>query len=147
MRHLTIGSVAALALALLAFATSSALADDKKDEKDGSALSGAWARKEGDLKLQFGDKKSLTIYPHGDKAMFGVVCEYTVDKEGAVTAKLTELQGSDDIKEKAKGALPIGLKFTFKWKAKDNSASLSDLQGENMELLRSHLEGDYEKKD
>jgi len=52
-------------------------------------------------------------------------------KDGLVKAKITELQGR--AKEKVKEAAPVGLEFTFKWQAKDDSATLDDLKGENTE--------------
>lgn len=142
MQWKTIGLVALLAGS--AFTGTSALAEDKKDDKAG--LAGSWERKGGDLKIEFLSKEQLKIYPHGEKHPIVVLCDYTVDKDGVVKAKLQELQASEEIKQKAKGALPVGLKFQFKWNAKNDSATISDLEGEDTQPLKSHLEGEYEKK-
>jgi hypothetical protein len=122
-----------------------ALADDKKD-KDKPALSGVWELKGGEAKLEFTGKKVMKIAPHGDSAIIAVVCEYSADKDGLVKAKITEFEGKDEAKEAVKGILPAGTEFSFKWKVKGETAKLSDLKGEKIEQLKSHLEGDYNKK-
>jgi hypothetical protein len=134
--------VALLACSLLILTAQPVAADDE----DKAALSGVWERKGGDLKIEFADKDVLKIAPHGDKAMFVIVCSYTVDKQGLVKVKLTDLEGKEELKQKAKDALPIGLKFSFKWQVKNDTATLDDVKGDNADRLKSHLEGDYEKK-
>jgi hypothetical protein len=129
---------------VLAMVCLSAAAEDKKDAKP--ALSGTWAKKGGDLKFEFSDKDVMKISPHGDKADIAIICKYSIDKDGLVKAKLTELAGSAELKEKAKGVLPIGLEFSFTYKIKNDAATLDDVKGENIETLKSHLEGEYEKK-
>ena len=86
----------------------------------------------------------MKIYPHGDNKVIVVVCEYSLKKDGLVKAKITELQGR--AKEKVKEAAPVGLEFTFKWQAKDDSATLDDLKGDNTEALKAHVEGKYDQK-
>jgi len=122
-----------------------ARADDKKD-KDKPAFSGIWELKGGETKIDFSGKKVVKIAPHGDIAIIAVVCEYSVDKEGMVKAKITEFEGKDEAKEAVKGILPVGTKFSFKWTVKDDTAKLGDLKGEKVEELKSHLEGEYTKK-
>src|SRR6266481_2375106 len=139
MRTKVLLSSLALAIAFFTLATVSAFADDKK-----SALSGVWVMKEGEPKIEFADKKVLKIFPHGDNKVIVVVCEYSLKKDGLVKAKITELQGR--AKEKVKEAAPVGLEFTFKWQAKDDSATLDDLKGENTEALKAHMEGKYDQK-
>jgi hypothetical protein len=144
MRPRTPIHVLALTCGLLILAAPRAAAEDKKGEKP--ALSGTWALKDGQLKMQFSGKDGLKIHPHGDKDRFAVVCSYTVTKDGSVKAKITELEGSDEVKEKVKDILPVGLEFSFKWKVKGDSAKLDDLDGKDVAQLKSHMEGEYEKK-
>jgi hypothetical protein len=114
-----------------------AFADDK------NAPTGTWMKSGGELRIEFADKE-LKISPHNKDEVILVVCKMSLDKDGVVKAKISELQGS--AKEKAQGVLPVGTEFTFKWQAKDGEATLDDFKGENIETLRSHLEGKYEKK-
>jgi hypothetical protein len=134
-----------LACAVLILACQPAAAEDKKDDKKPS-LSGTWAKKDGDLKFEFSGKDAMKIFPHGDKANFAITCKYTLGTGGLVKVELKELEGSAEIKEKAKGHLPAGLKFSFIYKVKDSTAILEDVKGEDVEILKSHLEGEYEKK-
>ncbi|HJZ93371.1 MAG TPA: hypothetical protein VKE40_21015 [Gemmataceae bacterium] len=136
--------VMALACGLLILPGQTATADVKKEEKP--ALSGTWAMKDGQLKMQFSGKDGLKIHPHGDKDQFAVVCSYTVTKDGSVKAKITEIEASDEIKEKVKDILRVGLEFRFKWKVKGDSAKLEELDGKDVAQLKSHMEGEYEKK-
>src|SRR5262245_36994382 len=136
--------VMALACGLLLLIGPRVTADDKKEDK--AALSGTWALKDGQLKMQFSGKDGLKIHPHGDKDQFAVVCSYAVTKDGSVKAKITELEGSDEIKQKVKDILPVGLEFSFKWKVKGDSAKLEELDGKDVAQLKSHMEGEYEKK-
>jgi hypothetical protein len=76
--------------------------------------------------------------------MILVQCKYTVDKEGLVKAEVTELTGT--AKDKVKEVVPVGLKFSFTWKVKDDAATLSEVKGDNTEALKTHLEGDYAEK-
>jgi hypothetical protein len=134
-------------LACVALLTCAALliaADDKKDDKP--ALSGVWAMKQAEMKLKFADKNTLKISPHGKDEVILLVCEYSVDKNGMVKAKITDYAGRDDAKQKLKEALPQGLEFTFNWKVKGDAATLDGVKGEHTDLLKSHLEGEYEKK-
>jgi hypothetical protein len=122
-----------------------ASADDKKD-KDKPALSGVWKLKEGETKIEFSGKNVMTISPHGDSNVIAVICEYTVGKEGLVKAKITEFGGKDEATKMVKEMLPIGTKFSFNWKVMDNAAKLDDLKGDEVEPLKSHMEGEYSNK-
>jgi len=111
-----------------------------KDDKP----SGAWGKKDGEVKLAFADGV-LKVAPHGDPAVILIVCDYTVEK-GVVKAKVTGLEGKEEVKKKAQGVVPVGLKFEFRWKPAGDAAKLEDLTGENVEPLKAHLEGDFEAK-
>ena len=134
---------AALACGVLALVALSAPAADK-DDKDKSAAAGVWERKEGEMKIEFADKDVLKISPHGKDELILVLCKYSIDKDGLVKAKVTELEGK--AKDKVKDAVPVGLEFTFQWKVKEDAATLDDVKGDNVEHLKSHLEGKYGKK-
>jgi hypothetical protein len=86
----------------------------------------------------------LKISPHGKDELILILCKYTIDKDGLVKAKVTELEGK--AKDKVKEVVPVGYEFTFQWKAKDDMAALDDVKGDNVEHLKSHLEGKYGKK-
>jgi hypothetical protein len=138
-----------LAFSAFILAGLSASADDKKD-KDKPALSGVWMLKTGDvtshkMKIEFSEHK-IKISPHGDNQVIVVICEYTAAKRGLVKAKITEFEGKDEVKEKVKQTLPVGTAFSFKWEVKDDNAKLSDLKGDKVEHLKSHLEGEYSRK-
>jgi hypothetical protein len=114
------------------------------DDKDKPALKGIWARTEGELKIKFADKNVMKISPHGDDDLILIACDYTLKKDGLVKAKITEIEGK--AKDKVKELLPVGLEFTFTWKAKDASATLDDVKGDKVDLLKEHLEGKFELK-
>jgi hypothetical protein len=135
---------AVLACGVLALVGLSAAAEDKKDDKDKLALSGAWVQKGGEMKIEFCDKDVLKIFPHGDSDVIVVVCGYTAEKGKPVQVKITELEGK--AKEKAQEFIPVGLEFSFTWQVKDGVATLGDVKGKNVDPLKSHLEGKYEKK-
>jgi hypothetical protein len=133
----------ALALGLVLFAGAKATADEGKDKKE---LSGSWEKKEGQVKIAFSDKNVMKIFPHGEQFGFEVVCEYSMEKDNQIKAKITELNGKEEIKEKAKGALPIGYEFSFKYQIKDGVVTIEEMKGENIDHLKGHLEGEYEVK-
>jgi RNA polymerase sigma factor (sigma-70 family) len=125
------------------------------DDKDAPALSGVWLQKDAggnpwEVKLEFAAKKMLKISPFNKDDEVLILCEYTVDKDGLVKAKITEYQGSsENAKMKLMFAMPIGSEFSFKWKVKDDVATLDELKGEGdskVEKLRQHIEGEYAKQ-
>lgn len=133
-RRTFLASAALVAAAVIAAPT---IADDKK------MLEGSWQLAGGEARIDF-TKDEIKISPHNKDEVILIVCTYTVEKDGVVKAKVSELQGT--AKDKAKDKIPAGLEFSFKWQAKDGAATLDDVKGENVDLFRSHLEGKYEKK-
>ena len=113
-----------------------AAADDK------TAPAGSWMK--GEMRLDFADKDVLKISPHNKDDVILLVCKYTMDKDGVVKVKVTELEGT--AKDKAQAHFPPGTEFSFKWQAKGDAAELDDLKGKDVEGLKAHLEGKYEKK-
>jgi hypothetical protein len=141
-KKITCGPV--LACCFFLFAGLSALADDKKDKP---ALSGTWVQKEGEHKIEFTDKNVMNLFPHGENKVIVIVCEYTVEKENRVKAKITGFEGSsDEAKNTVKEIIPVGTEFSFQWKVKDGAAKLDDLKCDKAEQLKSHLEGEYQQK-
>ncbi|HEY2785346.1 MAG TPA: hypothetical protein VGJ05_10250 [Fimbriiglobus sp.] len=134
----------AVLLALLVPLHAHLRADDKKPGK--APFEGSWTKKDGDLRLEFTGKDGLKIYPHGDKEMIAVVCEYTVGKDGVVKAKVTALEAKEDFKAKLKEVVPVGFKFQFKYVVTKDTAKLEDVTGEKTETIQSFLEGEYEAK-
>jgi hypothetical protein len=134
-----------LVCGVLAVVGLSASAVDKKEDKDKPALAGAWAKKDAELKIEFADKGTLKIVPHGDEEMIVFLCSYTVEK-GTVKVKITSYEGKQEIKEKLGEKLPVGTEFTFKWQINGDSATLDDVKGDKAEVFKTHLEGTFEKK-
>ncbi len=120
-------------------------ADDKKDGKDKRPLSGAWVKKEGELKIEFSDKNVMKIVPHGNEDVLVILCTYTVEK-GEVKVKVTGFEGKEEAREKVKEKLPIDSQFRFKWHVEGDTRSLDDVKGDKSDLLQSHLEGKYDRK-
>jgi hypothetical protein len=137
-----------LVCGVLALAGGPAPADDGKVDKEKPTLSGKWENKDAEpkLELKFSGERDLTIFPHGENFDLRLDCSYTVTKEGLVKVKITRLGGRQDLVDKVKEALPVGKEFEFKWKAETDTAKLEAVQGEDIEHLKGHLEGDYAKK-
>ena len=110
------------------------------------APSGTWDKKEGMGRIEFADKGVVKIHPHGDKAELTLVCSYTAGKDGVLKVKITDHEGKSELIAKLKDRLPTGTEFSFKWVAKDDSATVEDVEGKELEGLKSHFEGGYEKK-
>jgi hypothetical protein len=129
---------------LLALCCPSASADDRANSSDKPTLSGVWVLDGGEMKIDFARKDVMKLFPHGDNEVIVVVCEYTVEKDDLVKAKITELEG--EAKEKVEKMLPVGLEFSFKWTAKNGTGTLKDVKGEDVDLLKAHFEGEYGQK-
>jgi hypothetical protein len=146
MPQKTFPSVVVLACAVVALAGRPAAADEPKKDKDRPAPAGVWMKSGGDLKMEFADKDVLKISPHGDKAAIVIVCRYTAGKDNRVKVKVTDLEASEEVKDKLKGHVPVGTEFSFQWQAKGDSATLDDLKGDKADGLKAHLEGTYDSK-
>ena len=118
-------------------------AEEKKDDKP-QALSGTWVKKDGELRVTF-EKAELKISPHGKDDLILILCAYTV-KDGSVKAKITGFEGKAEAKKAIAEKLPVGTEFTFKWTAKNDAATVAEVKGEKVEMLASHLEGEFEAK-
>jgi hypothetical protein len=135
-----------LVCGVLALAGRPTLADDDKGDKQKSIAAGKWEKKDAEPTLEFTGEDKLTIFPHGANLDFQIECSYAVTKEGLVKAKITRLGGPDEVIEKAKGSVPVGMEFQFKWKLEGDKATLDDLDGKDVEHVKERLEGEYTKK-
>ncbi|OWK37869.1 hypothetical protein [Fimbriiglobus ruber] len=129
------GMVAAVAVVLGAGA---AVADDKKDD---AALKGAWV-KEADgvvLKFEFKTNKELIAsVTSGDNGVI-LTCEYTADKDGKVSATVTDSKEKGEFPAKP----PKGFAFKFTFKIDKEKATLSNYEGENADQAKDVVEGEY----
>jgi hypothetical protein len=132
-------------LGLVAVLAPFAVADDKKEGKKAVPV-GSWAKKEGQMLIEFADKGVVKLHPHGDKADLAIVCSFTTGKDGVVKVKVTDHEGKEEFKAKVKQVVPTGTEFQFKWTATDDTATVENLDGKDADGLKSHLEGGYEKK-
>jgi hypothetical protein len=135
--------VAALALAVPVFDCASAQTGGKAARDQQPNLSGAWVQKTGEMKIEFASKDEMRLYPHGENKVIVIVCRLMPTKE-AVKAKITGLEG--EAKDHVKEMLPPGLEFRFKWTVQDDTGTLEEVRGENVDILKSHLEGKYARK-
>ena len=123
-------SLFAVALALSAGVLA---ADDKKDDKKPDTKDYG--------KLIVG-KDAFKISAFAEDSGVIATCKYTADKDGLVKAKITKVAVKGDFQNKP----PEGLEFTFKWKAKGDTATLDDLTGDGLENAKPVVEGEYERK-
>ncbi len=142
----SLGFCTLLVCGVLALAVYPVVADDAKSDKPKPIPSGTWEKKDAEPKLEFTGEDKLTIFPHGDNLDFQIECSCTVTKEGLVKAKITRLGGPEEVIEKAKGSVPVGLEFMFKWKVDGDKATLDDLDGKDIEHVKERLQGEYTKK-
>jgi hypothetical protein len=134
---------AVLACGVLLLGSLPAAADQTKG--DTPVLSGTWGKRGGEMKIAFADTGVLKIAPHGDRVPITIVCNYTVVKEGLVEVEITGYEGEDEVKKKIAEHAPVGLKFRFQWTVSGDAARLDNLAGDNVETLKTHLEGDFEQ--
>ncbi len=136
-----------LVCGIFALAARPSSADDAKDDKEKTSLSGSWEKKDAEPKLKFTTEGELTIYPHGDSGNIQIECSYTVTKEGLVKAKVKSLGGDENVIEKVKNVVPVGMEFQFKWKVDGEAATLDEVDGKDTDQVKARLEGDYAKKE
>jgi hypothetical protein len=131
------------ALAVVA-AVSLAGAAPRADDKD-KELTGTYTRKADqlDLKIVFKKDKVMEFHVSAGDAGCVMTSKYTRDKDGTITAEVTEFE--------TKGDFPVkkdkGYKFTFKWELKDGKGMLTELKGEEIgEEQKQAVEGEYQSK-
>ena len=96
-----------------------------------------------DLKLVFKKDNMMEFHVAIGDAGCVLTAKYTRDKDGTVTAEVTDFEKKGDfpvVKEK-------GYKFSFKWEPGDKKAKLSELRGDDIQdEQRQAVEGEYEAK-
>jgi hypothetical protein len=140
----TLKCVALLSCCAVALAGVSAPAGDTKAK---AGFAGVWGIQGGEMKLDFSAKETMKAYPHGENEVIVLVCQVSAGKGGEVRAKVTAFEGKDKAKEKLMQLIPLGTEFSFRWQVKEGTATLDNVAGKDVpELLKSHLEGKYDKK-
>jgi hypothetical protein len=135
-------SLSVLALFATGLVAGPVVADDKDTKKE---LSGSYTRKadQMDLKLVFKKDNMMEFHVAIGDAGCVLTAKYTRDKDGTVTAEVTDFEKKGDfpvVKEK-------GYKFSFKWEPGDKKAKLSELRGDDIQdEQRQAVEGEYEAK-
>jgi hypothetical protein len=101
-----------------------------------------WVRTAGDFELTFEVAATTGKYTikFGDNRC--VVTSKLAFDGDAVTCEVIDVE--------VKGELPAspkkGDKLTFKWATKGDTATLTDLKGDNTDLVKTTVEGEYKKK-
>lgn len=140
----TVGWLSLVVGLLLTLTAPLAWGHEKKEAK--AELSDTWTMQGGEMKIEYVDKESFKLHPHGDHPVIVILCSYQVDKKGLVKAKVTDFEGKETAKAQIREKLPAGSEFSFTWSLKDGVATLGEVKGEEATLLKSHLEGKYDQK-
>jgi len=128
---------AAVVVVVVAF---SATAEDKKETP---VLKGSWSKSvEGaELTFKFAAKDKLIVVVEADGKKCTLTCESSTDKEGKISAKVTEVD-KKDFPDPPK----VGYKFAFKFKIEKDTAKLSDFEADNADQVKAIVEGEYKMK-
>ena len=129
---------AGLALALVALTGGSVAAEDKKDKDKATT----WVREVGEITLTFEIGKDTAKYTvaFGENAAI-VTAKITRDKD-VIKSEVTDVETKGNFPNPPKK----GDKVSFKWVVKDDTAKLSDLEGDNADGAKDVVEGEYKKK-
>lgn len=129
--------VGALALAL---GTGFVAAEDKKDkEKDKPTT---WVKEVGDLVLTFEIGKETASYTIAAGDNGATIKSKVKWEKDTVTSEVTGVE----VKGNFPAAPKKGDKFSFKWVVKGDTATLSELSGDNTNEAKDVVEGEYKKK-
>ena len=83
----------------------------------------------------------------GEKGYDGTqIAEIATAAEVSLASLYSLFEGKEEIRKKVMERLPVGFEFRFRWTTKGDNATLDDLQGDKVELLKAHLEGEYTRK-
>jgi hypothetical protein len=126
------------ALALVALSGGPGAAEDKKD-KDKPAV---WVKEAGDITLSFEIGKETAKYTvtHGENSAV-ITSKVKWDKD-TVTSEVTDVKITGNFP----AATKKGDKISFKWVIKGDTATLSDLSGDNVDGAKDAVEGEYKMK-
>jgi hypothetical protein len=130
---------AGLALALLAPAVPSVAADGKKDK--GKDRPTVWTREANGVELKFEFGKDTAKYRVFAGENGCVVTARIKIEKGVVTSDITGVEVTGNFP----GAPKKGDKMSFKWVAKGDTATLSDLKGDGTDGAKEIVEGAYTK--
>lgn len=130
-------------LAVAAVVVAAAFAATAEDKKEAPALKGSWSKtvEGGELTFKFAAKDKLVVVVEHDGKSCTLTCESSVDKDGKISAKVTEVTNKDFPSPPEKG-----YKFSFKFKVDKDAAKLTDFEAANADEVKAIVEGDYKKK-
>jgi len=118
------------------------MADDKVDAKK---LKGKWERETEGVKLAYEFKSDTSmkalLTPQGADKPIVVEIDYTLDKDGVLSAVITDVKAEEGAGGPAKGD-----KFTFKVEVGKETLIVSDYKGIGDENVKKLVEGEYKKK-
>jgi hypothetical protein len=122
-------------LALLALTAAPISADDKDKTT-------TWMRESNGIELKFEFTKDTAKFhvSAGDNSITASA-KIKIEKD-VVTAEITDVETKGDIQDAPKK----GDKVSFKWVVKGDTATLSDLKGDNVDNAKAIVEGEYKKK-
>jgi hypothetical protein len=131
-----------LAVAIVVAFAVPAMAEDKFDAKK---IKGSWLREIQGTKIlfQFKDDGKMTtkLTPAGADKPITVISDITIDKDGALSGVITEIEqnGND-------GGPTKGDKYTFKIEVGKETVTISDFKGVGDENVKQIIEGEYKKQ-
>lgn len=123
------------ALAVLALCTNPTVADDKDKLT-------TWVREKDGVTLKFEMGKDTAKYTvsAGDNSAT-VTAKIKIEKD-VVKSEVTEVEVKGEFPNPPKK----GAKLSFKWVVKGDTATLSDLEGDDVENAKPIVEGEYKKQ-
>jgi hypothetical protein len=128
--------LAAFALAALALSSGPAAADDKKEKVT------TWVREANGVELKFELGKETGKF-HVFSGENGAIITGKIKMEKDVMMiEVTNVEEKGNFTSQTKK----GDKVSFKWVVKDDTATLSDLKGDNTEDAKAVVEGEYKMK-
>jgi hypothetical protein len=129
---------AGFALALAVLTGGSVAAEDKKDKDKVTT----WVREVGDVVLTFEMGKDTAKYTVAAGENAAIVSAKLTREKDVIKSEVTDVE----IKGNFPGAPKKGDKVSFKWVVKDDTATLSNLEGDGADGAKDVVEGEYKKK-
>jgi uncharacterized protein YkuJ len=119
------------------------LAEDKKTADDKKPV-GTWVKKAEGFELKFTFKKDNVFVFDMSNGSDGCTMESkcTFEKDGTVKCEVTKFEKKGNFD----AAKEVGYKFSFKFDAKDKKATVSKIEGNDIDdQAKALVEGEYEK--
>jgi uncharacterized protein YkuJ len=132
-----------LAVLILFVFSGVGVAEDKKPA-DVKKPVGTWTKKAGDFEFKFTFKKDNVVVFSMSNGTDGcdMTSKCTFEKDGTVKCEVTQFEKKGNFPEEKK----VGYKFSFKFAAKEKTATVSDIEGEDIDKsAKDAVEGDYDK--